>query len=107
MREIMISGKFDEKMIDNQSEKQFTQDLANPKHTVDEVEFENRVEDHYSVRGRDEENVEKESWNLSFKVPDDETDQFTENAFYHEAFYHDGSKKVERDLIDYNSQKIF
>jgi hypothetical protein len=68
--------------------------------TVSETEFENRLEEYYSVRGRDKNEIDKESWNLSFKLPDDETDQFTENTGYIEAFYHDGSKKVERDEED-------
>jgi hypothetical protein len=66
----------------------------------DEKDFDIRVTSYYEDRGRDKNDVKKESWNLSFQLPDDDTDEFTEFTGYHEAYYHDGSKKVERELAD-------
>jgi hypothetical protein len=60
--------------------------------------FEEKVVTYFSDRGRDREDVKKESWNLSFQLPDDQTDEFTSETGFHEAYYHDGSKKIERDL---------
>jgi hypothetical protein len=64
----------------------------------DPVEFEQKVTNYYNDRNRKE--PTDESWNLSFKMPDDETGEFTTQTGYVEAFYHNGAKVTQVEEVN-------